>query len=131
MLSRGDRGKRHGVRLASFCYFEARVVLAGAVFLLAHPLTQWQAEQSSVVAELGCRRHTSENGGFQKNFTFFAAFALGNVVHYFLLVLVFGRHFLRLGVACEVQGLGFVERLLLRRLWKNFTHFHRERGLGS
>ena len=34
----GDRGERHGVRLASSCYFKARVVLAGAVFLLAYPL---------------------------------------------------------------------------------------------
>ena len=52
----------------------ARVVLAGALFLLAYTLTQWQAEQSLVVAELGCRRHTSLYGGFQKNLTFFAAF---------------------------------------------------------
>ena len=53
MLSRGDRGERHVVRLASSCYIEARVVLAGAVFLLVCSLTQLQAEQPPVVAELG------------------------------------------------------------------------------
>ena len=39
VLSRGDRGERHGVRLASSCYFVARAVLAGAVFFLAYSLT--------------------------------------------------------------------------------------------
>ena len=68
MLSWGDRGERHGVRLASSCYLVARVVLAGAVLLLVYPLTQWP-EQSLVVAELGCRRHTSVYGGSRKNFT--------------------------------------------------------------
>ena len=92
------------------------------------PSYQWQAEQSSVVAELGCCRHASVYGGFQKSFTFLAAlhvvlFVLGSVVHYFLLVLVSGRHFVCLGVACGVQGIGFVGRLLPRRLLEEFRRF--------
>ena len=96
-------------------------------------LFQWQAEQSLVVAELGCRRHTSVYGGFLKYFIFFAElhvalFALGNMVHYFLLVFVSGRHFLCLGVACGVHGIGFVGRLLLRRL---LEEFHPSRGVST
>ena len=115
-----SRGERHGVRLASSCYLEARVVLASAI-LLVHPLTLWQAEQSLVVAELGCRRHTSVHEGFQKNFTFFAAlhvalFALGNLVHYFLFVLVSGP---LPSSGCCLWSTGYWTRgemLLLRRL---------------
>ena len=114
MLSRGDRGEGHGVQLVS-SYSGARAVLAGAVFLLVYPLTQWQAGQSLVVAELGCRRHTSVYGGFQKYFAFFAAlrvalFALGNMVHCFLFVLVSGRP------PVEYRVLDSWEMLLLRRL---------------
>ena len=67
-------------------------------------------------------------GCFQKNFIFFAAlrvalFALGNMVHYFLLILVSGRHSLCLGVACGVQSFGFVVRVLPRRLMGKFLTF--------
>ena len=84
-----------------------------------------------MVAELGCRCHTSVYGGFQKYFTFFAElhvalFAHGNTVHYFLLVLVSGRHFLCLGVACGVRGSGFARRLL-----EEFHTFFWRGGLGS
>ena len=82
-----------------------------------------------MVAELKCRRHTSVYGGFLKKFTFFAAlhvalFALENMLHYFRFVLVSGRHhFLCLGVACGVQGIGFVGRCrFYGDSWNNFTH---------
>ena len=57
LLSRGDRGERHGVR----CSHSSTLLPSG------------KRSSPPVVAELGCRRHTSVYGGLQNNFTFFFA----------------------------------------------------------
>ena len=131
VLSRGDRGERHGVRLASSCYS-----VAGAVFLLVYPLTQWQAEQTLVVGELGCRRHTSVHGGFQKYFAFFVAlhaalFALGTMVFYFICRRIWPS--LPLSGCCWWNiGLGYVRRCCCHGDFRNnFANFPWRGGLGS
>ena len=116
MLSRCER---HGVRLASSVTLRQEWIWQ--VRSSGLPLTQWQAEQSLVVSELGCRRHTSVHGGFQKNFTFFAAshvavFALGNMVIWPSLPLS----------GCCLWSIGYWirgEMLLLRRLLEEFHTF--------
>ena len=49
--SRGVLGERHGVRLSSSCCFEARMVLASAVFFLVR--CSWRATLTDLASH-GC-----------------------------------------------------------------------------
>ena len=100
---------------------------------------QWHAEQLLVLAEPGPLSRACL-GGLQMNFTFctamlFALFALGNLVHYFLYILVSGSG------CCWSTGYGYVGRCryvvdtrsvsALGGVWTNGPHFLRRGGLGS